>query len=89
MGSVIRDLSGSWCIKATDESMSRDESGIPLIRHDPDRSWITDIDPDHPPFVHLGLSLAWLTECSRPKFHGDGSLFFIALNRGLLSKKSQ
>jgi len=45
---VIQDLSGSWCIKGTGESTLVMDSPIPLIRHDPDRSWITDPDPDHP-----------------------------------------
>ena len=45
---MIQDLSGSWCIKATDEFMTRVDSLIPLMHHDPDRSWITDPDPDLP-----------------------------------------
>ena len=32
----------------TGESMTRVDSPVPLIRNDPDRSWITDPDPDHP-----------------------------------------
>ena len=44
----IQDLSGSWCIKGTGKSMTRVDSPVPLMRHDPDRSWITDPDPDHP-----------------------------------------
>ena len=47
-GSVIQDLSGSWCIKDTGESMSRVDSPVPLMHHDPDRSWITDPGLDHP-----------------------------------------
>ena len=45
---MIQDLSGSWCIKGTGESMTRVDSPVPVMRHDPDRSWITDLDPDHP-----------------------------------------
>ena len=45
---MIPDLSGSWCIKGTDESVARVDSSVPLMHHDPDRSWITDPDPDHP-----------------------------------------
>ena len=45
---MIRDLSGSWCIKGTGESITRVDSPVPLMHHDPDRSWITDPDPDHP-----------------------------------------
>jgi len=45
---VIKDLSGSWCIKGTGESMSRVDSPVSLMHHDPDRSWITDPDLDHP-----------------------------------------
>ena len=45
---MIQDLSGSCCIKGTGESMTRVDSPVPLIHHDPDRSWINDPDPDHP-----------------------------------------
>ena len=31
----------------TGESMTRVDS-VPFMYHDPDRSWITDPDPDHP-----------------------------------------
>ena len=34
-------------MKGTGESMARVYSSVPLIHHDPDRSWITDRDPDH------------------------------------------
>ena len=45
---MIQDLSGSWCIKGTDESILVMDSLVSLIHHDPDRSWISDPDPDHP-----------------------------------------
>ena len=45
---MIQDLSGSWCIKGTGESTLVMDSSVPLIHHDPDRSWIIDPDPDHP-----------------------------------------
>ena len=45
-GSVIQDLSGSWCIKVTDKSMTTMDSSVPLMHHDPDRSWIPNPDPD-------------------------------------------
>ena len=51
-GSVIQDLSGSWCMKETNESMTRMDSSLSLLYHDPDRSWITDPDPDHPKGTH-------------------------------------
>ena len=35
------------CIKGTGEYMTRADSPVPLMYHDPDR-WITDLDPDHP-----------------------------------------
>ena len=44
---MIQDLSGSWCIKGTDESMTRVDSPVPLMHHDPSdlgsliRIWIT------------------------------------------------
>ena len=28
--------------------MTRVDSPVPLMHYDPDRSWITDPDPDHP-----------------------------------------
>ena len=45
---MIQDLTGSWCIKGTDESTLVMDSPVPLMHHDPDRSWITDPDPEHP-----------------------------------------
>ena len=45
---MIQDLSRSWCVKGTDESMTRVGSSILLMHHDPDRAWITVPDPDHP-----------------------------------------
>ena len=45
---MIQGLSGSWCIKETGESTLVMDSLVPLMHHDPDRSWITDPDPDHP-----------------------------------------
>ena len=35
-------------IKGTGESTLVKDSPVPLMHHDPDRSWITDPDPDHP-----------------------------------------
>ena len=52
------DLSGSWCIKGSDESMTRVDSPVSLMNHDPDRSWITDPDPHHPKGTHLWSSIA-------------------------------
>ena len=46
--SVIQDLSGSWYIKETVESMIGLDSSVPLMHHVPGRSWITDPDPDQP-----------------------------------------
>ena len=34
-GSVFQDLSGSFYIKGPDESMTRADSSVPLIHHDP------------------------------------------------------
>ena len=41
---MIQDLSGSWCIKGIHESTSVMDSPVPLMHHDPDRSFITDPD---------------------------------------------
>ena len=49
---MIQDLSGSWCIKETDESMTIVDSSVLLMHHDPDRFWITDPDPDDPRGTH-------------------------------------
>ena len=38
---------GSWCIKGTDESVTRMDSSVLLMHHDPDGSWITDPHPVH------------------------------------------
>ena len=46
-GSVIQDLSGSWCIKETDESILVMYSSVSSMHYDLDRSWITDPEPDH------------------------------------------
>ena len=57
---MIQDLSGSWCIKGTGESTLVMDSPVPLMYHDPDRSWITDPDPDHPkgtqPYIYIIVS---------------------------------
>ena len=45
---MIQDLSGSWCIKRADESILAMDSSVSSMHHDPDRSWNTDPDPDHP-----------------------------------------
>ena len=50
--SVIQDLSGSWCIKGTSESTLVMDLSVALMHHDPDRSWITDPDPDHTKGTH-------------------------------------
>ena len=49
---MIQDLSGSWCIKGSNESTVVMDSLAPLMHHDPNRSWITDPDPDHPKGRH-------------------------------------
>ena len=45
---MIQDLSGSWCIKGTDESILVMDSLVSLRHHDPGRSWITDPYSDQP-----------------------------------------
>ena len=35
--------------------MTRVDSPVPLMHHDPDRSWITDLDPDHPKGTQLKI----------------------------------
>ena len=57
---MIQDLSGSWYIKGTGESITRVDSPVPLMHHDPDRSWITDPDPDHPKGMQPRRSLCFI-----------------------------
>ena len=45
---MIQDLSGSWCIKETDESTLVRDSSVSLMHHDSDRSWVIDPNLDHP-----------------------------------------
>ena len=47
-----QDLSRSWCMEETDESITRMDSSVPLMHHDLDSSWIADHDPDHPKGMH-------------------------------------
>ena len=63
----MKDLSGSWSVNGIDESTSVMDSPVPLMHHDPDRSFITDPDLDHPkrthhklPSLKCGISLAVL-----------------------------
>ena len=49
---MIQDLSGSWCIKGTNESALVMDSSVPSYVNDLDRCWITDPDPDHPKGMH-------------------------------------
>jgi len=46
----ISDPRSVWImyIKRAGESTLVMDSPVPLMRHHPDRSWITDPDPDHP-----------------------------------------
>ena len=53
---MIQDLSGSCCIKGTDESTLVTDSLVPLMHHGTDRFWITDPDPDHPKRMHPLIS---------------------------------
>ena len=41
-------------IKGTDESVTREDSSVPLMHQ---WSWITDPDPDNPKEMHLSLSI--------------------------------
>ena len=69
---MIQDLSGSWYIKGTDESMTVD-SLVPLMYHDPDRSWITDPVPDHPKGMH--------PYCALPENEQTGETIFSMIVR--------
>jgi len=45
-------------IKETGESTLVMDSLVPLKHHDPDRSWITDLDPGHPKGTQPKSSIA-------------------------------
>ena len=49
---MIQDLSGSWCIKETDESILVMDSSVPLMYDDPHGSWVTDTNPAHSKLTH-------------------------------------
>ena len=72
---MIQDLSGSRCIKGTGEPTLITDSPVTLMNHDPDRSWITDADPDYPkgtqpmtrvdlpvPLMHHDSDRSWVTD---------------------------
>ena len=44
---MIHDLPRSWCITGTDGSTLVMDSSVPLMHHDPERSWVTGPDTDH------------------------------------------
>ena len=52
-----QDLYESWCFKGTGGSVTRVDSPVPLMHHDPDRSWVTDPDPDHPKGTYPNAAL--------------------------------
>ena len=71
---MIQALSGSRCIKRTDESSLVMDSSVPLRHHDPDRSWITNPDPYHP----RGRNPLSLREGSKSRFQGSRLTFQLA-----------
>ena len=90
---MIQDLSGSWCIKGTGESMTRVDSPVPLMHHDPDRSWITDSNLDHPkgthspaPLMHYDPDRSWITDpnSDHPKGTHPESIFTSVMLQYLL-----
>ena len=49
----ISDPRSVWImVKGTDQSTLVPDLSVPLMHHDPDISWITDPDPDHPKGTH-------------------------------------
>ena len=84
-GSVIQDLSGSRCIKGTGESMIIVDTPVPLMHHDPDRSWITDPDPDHPrkgtqPIILMSTSPCWQSLKLVSPAYSMGMIYLIGLH---------
>ena len=83
---MIQDLSGSWCIKGTGESITRVNSPVPFMHHDPDRSWITDPDPDHPkgtqPRSPSGSFRCNKTNCTVCPFIEDGRNLYTFYSTG-------
>jgi len=91
---VIQDLFDSKCIKGTGESTLVMDSPVPLMHHDPKRSWITDPDPDHPKGMQP-LVMAWrarqttMIVDTAPAFHSSESVLFITdLNTTSLLERS-
>ena len=77
--------------------MTRVDSPVPLMHHDPDRSWITDPDPDHPKGTHpkSQLSSIWLSasvtcdqNMHRSVFILNGLLFGLSLHFGICKTKN-
>ena len=58
----MEGLSGSWCIKETSESTLVMDSRVPLMHHDPDRSWITDPDGFTGSLMHHDPDKSWITD---------------------------
>ena len=52
-------MAGSWYIKGTGESTLITDSPVPLMHHDPDRSWITDPNSDHLKRTHSPVPLMY------------------------------
>ena len=51
------------------DSLDSPDSPVPLMHHDPDRSWITDPNSDHPkgthspvPLMHYDPDRSWITD---------------------------
>ena len=59
--SVIQDLSGSWCMKETDESMTRMDSSVSLMHHDPGDKCLNQIIQREVKERTLGLSTTRLS----------------------------
>ena len=62
---MIQDLSGSCCIKGTDDPTLVVESPAPLMHYDPDIMWSADPDPDHPKGTRLPSSQARRPLCHK------------------------
>ena len=86
---MIQDLSGSWCIKGTGESTLVMDSPVPLMHHDPDRSWITDPDPDHPKGTQPMITeVHWVDPKTKIFFiHGVGISTLSSLDREIFKRE--
>ena len=83
----ISDPRSVWImVQGTGESTLVMDSPVLLMHHDPDRSWITDPDPDHPKGTHPNSmkTFSFSLICTAQKFFKSfNPLFPTTFHRGI------